>query len=79
MLQNIDFWSALSGLVGSVLIFFFGLPPKLDPDGHIHLITEQVDEQEKVKAGYYKKLGNLGILLVGLSFVLQILKIIYKL
>jgi len=34
ILLNIDFWSALSGFAGALLIFFFGLPPKIDPDDH---------------------------------------------
>lgn len=47
LLLNIDFWSGLSGFIGALLTFFFGLLPKIDPTGHIHLILEQEDEKEK--------------------------------
>lgn len=76
ILSNLDFWSATCGLIGTILIFCFGLPPKIDPDGHQHLITEQIDEDEKNKAAIYKKIGYLGLSLLILSFGLQALKII---
>lgn len=72
---NIDFWSALSGFVGAVLIFFFGLPPKVDPEGHIHLILEQESKEDKKKGRKYKKLSYVGILLLAISFLLQLIKI----
>jgi hypothetical protein len=75
LLLNIDFWSALCGLFGSVFIFFFGLPPKVDPSGHIHLILEQESEDDKKKGKKYKLLSYIGLLLLGLSFLLQIIKL----
>lgn len=45
--MNIDFWSALSGFIGTVMLFFFGLPPRLNPEGHINLILEQSNNEEK--------------------------------
>lgn len=72
---NIDFYSALSGFIGALLIFFFGLPPRIDPSGHIHLITEQEDEGEKKKARIYKCIGYCGVALLSLSFFLQLLKL----
>ena len=44
-------------MIGTILIFFFGLPPKVDPDGHIHLICEQEDEKEKIKGKKYKAIS----------------------
>ena len=78
IIYNLSFWSALSGLVGAILMFFFGLPPKIDPDGHIHLILEQEDENEKKKAKIYKIISYCGILLLGLSFAFQLASIILK-
>lgn len=76
LLTNINFWSAVFGLIGSVLLFFFGLPPKVDIEGHQHLTLEGIDEKEKRKASCFIKLGNLGMLLIIISFLLQIVQII---
>lgn len=72
---NIDFWSSLSGFVGALLIFFFGLPPRVDPAGHIHLILEQESEEEKKRGKNYRKISYGGILLLVISFFLQLIKI----
>ena len=76
LLLNIDFWSALSGFIGALFTFFFGLPPNIDPDGHIHLILEQEDEKEKKEGRKYKKISYVGILLIAFSFLLQIIKLL---
>jgi len=76
LLLNIDFWSALFGFVGTVLIFFFGLPSKVDPEGHIHLILEQESEEDKRKGRKYKIISYSGILLLVISFLLQLIKIL---
>ena len=73
---NIDFWSGLSGFIGALLTFFFGLPSKVDPDGHMYLILEQEDEKEKKKGRKYKKISYVGILLIAFSFLLQIVKLL---
>ena len=56
LLINLNFWSAFSGLLGSIVIFFFGLSPKIDNNGQQDLILEQVDEKEKTKQIFTKKL-----------------------
>jgi len=56
LLINLNFWSAFSGLLGSIVIFFFGLSPKIDINGQQDLILEQVDEKEKTKQIFTKKL-----------------------
>ena len=75
---NIDFWSALSGFIGAILIFFFGLPPKVDPEGHINLILEQESEEDKKKGKKYKKISYIGILLLAFCFLLQITKLVLQ-
>ena len=77
LLLNVDFWSALSGFVGTMLIFFFGLPPKVDPEGHLNLILEQEDEEEKKVGRKYKRISYIGISLLSISFFLQLIRIIY--
>ena len=76
LLANINFWAAFIGLIGTVLIFFFGLPSRINPEGHINLICEQVDEGEKKKAKKYKFWSYIGISLLVLSFLLQLVSTI---
>lgn len=76
ILIDLNFISALSGLIGTILIFFFGLPPSVDLNGSIYLILEQDDHEEKIKAKKYKSLSYLGLLLIGISFLLQIINTI---
>lgn len=76
VLTNLNFWSAFCGLLGSVILFFFGLPPKIDPNGHVNLILEQVDKNEIKKGNFYKKAGYLGLFLLILSFLIQTISII---
>ena len=78
LLLNIDFWSALSGFVGALLIFFFGLPSKINPEGHINLILEQTDEEAKKRARIYTRISYSGVLLLSISFLLQLLKLFYN-
>lgn len=75
-LLDINFLSYTLGFIGTILIFFYGLPPKVDPDGHIHLILEQEDKLEKRKGKIYKKIGYLGIILIAISFLLQIVNVL---
>lgn len=70
---NLNFWSALGGLIGAILIFLFGLPPKIDPEGHQHLLLEGVDENERRKAKTYKKISYFGVFLLIISFLLQVI------
>lgn len=76
LLFNIDFWSALSGFTGALLIFFFGLPPRVNVEGHINIILEQTDPKMAERAKCYKKLSYSGVLLLSLSFFLQLIKLI---
>jgi len=78
LLLNINFWSALCGLSGSILIFFFGLPSKVDPSGNIYIIIEQKSEDDKKKGRKYKFLSYAGLSLLGLSFALQIINLMFK-
>lgn len=71
---NLNLWSGILGLIGSLLVFRYGIPPRIDKDGHIHLILEQTDTLEKKKAKRYLTLGKLGIILIAISFCLQIVR-----
>lgn len=71
--MNLNFWSALFGLTGTLLIFLFGLPPKIDQDGHINLILEQEDKGEKNKAKKYKITSYFGLSLIAISYFLLLI------
>lgn len=73
---DLNFWSALSGFLGTVLIFFFGLPSKINEKGTGSLLLEQIDEKEIKKSKIYKKLGYSGLGLIGLSFLFQLINLI---
>lgn len=76
LFQNLNFWSALFGLSGTILIFFFGLPNPVNKKGTIHLVTKQTSEPGRKQGLLYDKLSKMGLLLVILSFGLQIVNII---
>ena len=75
-ISSINFWSVISGLIGSILLFFFGLSPAISKDGHINLILEQTDKKEIKKYKYFKIFSYLGISLIALSFLLQLIRLI---
>ena len=76
LLTNIDFWSATSGFIGTLMLFFFGLPPKLNPGGHINLISEQTNTREEKTYKLFQKLSYLALSLIALSFLLQIIRLV---
>ncbi len=61
--------SSILGFIGSILLFCFGLPPKVSEDGVEYLILEQQDEKETKKYKLYKKLGQVSIIFISLSFL----------
>mgnify|MGYP007080410518 CR=1 FL=1 len=71
-MQNLTFLSAVCGLLGTSLIFFYGLPPKINRDGNINLILEQEDVGEAKKARNYVKASYVGLSLIAVSFLLQL-------
>src|SRR2546430_438276 len=70
--------SYLSGFIGTVIIFFYGVPNKIDTGGKISLVLQQENEEEKVKIKKFRKWSNFGLILIALSFLIQILLSISK-
>ncbi len=62
----------LCDIVGTVLVWRFGLPQPLDRSGAIHLILEQADEAERAKAARYDRFAGVGIGLLLIGFSLQL-------
>lgn len=59
-------------IIGALLLLKYGIPNKIDPEGHINLILEQEDEAEKGKAKVYEKRSDIAVILIILGFVLQL-------
>jgi hypothetical protein len=71
-----DFINSL-GLIldlgGVVLIYLFGIAPKLDIEGQTHRITGEIDYEEISKAKKYKNLSHCGLLILFAGFLLQLI------
>lgn len=59
-------------IIGVILIFFFGIPPKIDREGYVHIIAEQTDVEEKRKVQLYDRLSNAALILIIVGFILQL-------
>lgn len=60
-------------IVGALLLIKYGIPPKIDREGHQHLILERVDNSEIAKAKIYDRWSTFAILLIVAGFFLQLL------
>ena len=58
-------------IAGAILIFIFGLPPKIDAEGQTYLITGEINKEEKARAKKYKIFGNIGLGFLLAGFILQ--------
>lgn len=76
LIENINFWSAISGFIGTIIIFFFGLPPHINPHGEGHLLLQGTDKKEAKKYKIFKLLSYIGLSLIALSFLLEIVPLI---
>lgn len=59
---------------GAIIIFIFGLPPRVSESGAIHLVAEQADEGEIKTAKKYKMISRTGLILLAIGFLLQLLE-----
>ncbi len=74
LLTNIDFWSAICGFIGTIMLFFFGLPPHLNKRGAGFLIL-RCDKKEAEKYKIFLALSYVALGLIAISFLLQIIRI----
>lgn len=71
--MDLQIVSNILALLGTVLIFFYGITPAINPEGHSRLLLngpEDITEKNKYKK--YKLLSQSGLALLILSFVLQL-------
>jgi hypothetical protein len=61
-------------LAGAIIIFFFGLPPRVRESGRFYLALEQEDKDEIKKGKRYRKISRLGLILLAIGFLLQLLE-----
>jgi hypothetical protein len=62
----------LLDIAGALLLLRYGLPPKIDPQGHIHLIAEQVDQSEIALGRRYRRWSSFAVILLVVGFALQL-------
>ena len=60
-------------IVGALLIWQYGLPADIDPQGRVFVITKSVDEEEVTKGRRNRWLSRIGIGSLVLGFLLQLL------
>ncbi len=57
---------------GCILLFFFGLPPNVNPSGTGAILLEEEDPAEIAKGKRYRWLGRIGIGLVAAGSIFQV-------
>lgn len=58
-------------LIGTILVWRFGLPPSVDRKGRTFLITHAIDEAEVEQARNMDRCSHLGAALIVAGFFLQ--------
>lgn len=65
--------SNISGLLGTILIFQFGIPNQIDTGGKQGFMLMEENEQEKIKIKRYRLWSKVGLVLIGISFLLPLI------
>ncbi len=63
----------LLDIIGGILLYFFGISPRIDRDGAIYIVTEGKDESEILKAKKYDRLSKIALILIIIGFGLQLI------
>jgi len=69
-----DIIGLASSFAGAIILFFFGLPPRVRESGARYLLLEGEDKDEIKKGRRYRKISRLGLILLALGFLLQLLE-----
>ncbi len=70
---HITSFGLILDIIGALLLIKFGIPPKIDREGHILIALEGVDEAEILKAKIYDRWSTFSIILIVLGFILQLI------
>lgn len=67
-------FSSISGFIGTLILIKYGISDTIDTGGHNVLALSQVNEHEKQKIIIYRRWSKLGLVMIALSFILQIIE-----
>lgn len=73
-----DFVVNIMGLIGSVIIFYYGIPNKIDTGGAISLCIERQNLREIFEIQRYKNISAVGLGLIAGSFLVNIFNLCLK-
>ncbi|MFI5344540.1 MAG: hypothetical protein ACHQUC_09995 [Chlamydiales bacterium] len=76
--QIINVIGLTSDITGVLLLFKFGLPPEVNPHGHVYHIGEQDDPDEAKKWTRFKKWSNVALIFLIIGFILQVVSTVSK-
>jgi len=71
LVKALNIFGSLYSLVAALLIFNYGLPPQISASGKIHLVLEEIDEEEARLAFKYQCYSSFGLGLLFAGFLLQ--------
>ena len=72
----LHYFSPILGLCGTWLIFLYGIPRKIDTGGRAgRIVAGSPDNKEVKDIEKYKLLGNLGLVLIILSYLLSLVSL----
>ncbi len=59
-------------LVGLALLYYFGLPPSVDPTGAVRIIVENTEDEEIAKVKRYRLWSQTSIILIAVGLLFQL-------
>jgi len=68
-----NFISNLIGLIGTILVFYFGIPNKIDNGGNGFLIISSGSQESKESIQFYKNTSAAGLGLIAGSFLINLI------
>jgi hypothetical protein len=70
--------SNFMGLIGSLLVFIYGIPNKIDTGGIGNISRETVNLEEKLEIQQYKNISAIGLGLIAGSFLVNLIDLYFK-
>jgi hypothetical protein len=64
-----------ANFLGGILLWKYGIPNRVNREGHSLLILQQVDKEEMRKARFYDRMSSLGLTLLIIGFMIQLFDI----
>jgi hypothetical protein len=72
-LAIISAFGVTANFSGGVLLWVYGIPNRVNRDGHIVLRIQPISEEMKKLARFYDLMSNLGLALLVAGFIIQLL------